>query len=271
MHNLKLGDGLVATLLMTTTSCGPGRTTYARFPGGAAAFDRAHADPKALEIADKVVASAGGTHWAAAKQLKWSEKVSNDGKVVLDFDEAWDRWNGRHYGLLHAEQGDVVVMRSLYEGGGTAKANHGHTLLTGADLASALGEAKERWLFDTATLCLPFLLEEPGVKLEYIGELAGETGLDDLKVTFDPIDTTRSGTWHAMVSRDTSQVVRIELVKAGQPETSRIGYKLSDWVEVGGLKLPTKLQNIGLATEVITFKDITVGEPEDNLYVPQVM
>jgi len=223
-----------------------------------------------------VLAAAGGAHWATTKQIRWSEQVTNDGKVLLDFDEAWDRWNGRHYGRLHGEQGDVVVMRKLYEPGGTASSGHGHSLITGADLERALDESKKRWTFDTATLCLPFLLEEPGTKLEYAGEVAagvgsGDAVLDDLKVTFDPIDTTRSGQWHAMVSRDTNQVVRVELVKAGDPETSRIGYALSGWVEAGGLKFPTKLQNIGLPTEVITFKDITAGEPEDSLYVPQVM
>ena len=52
---------------MALFACGPGRSTFARHPGGPATFDRASQDPKALAVADKVIAAAGGAQrWNTA-------------------------------------------------------------------------------------------------------------------------------------------------------------------------------------------------------------
>ena len=258
--------------------CGAGRTTFARYPAAAAAFDRAGSDPKAVEIADRVIAAAGGQDkWNAVKQVRWSESVTvGEGKPPITFDEAWDRWNGRHYQRIRAEAGDVVVMRSLYEASGTAYHQSGSATQTlpRADRDGAMSNARERWEFDTGLLLTPFLLEAPGVKLTMIGEVPGEAGqppLDDLKVTFDPKDPTRTATIHAIVNRGTNQIDRIEIVKAGDPDTKRIGYKASSWVDVGALKLATVYQNIGVAAEVVTFSKLEAApEADETLYVPVV-
>src|SRR5258705_13813486 len=95
--------------LAIATACGPGRTTYARHPGAATAFDRAGSDPKALEIADQVVAATGGkANWDKAKQIRWTVSIKDGDKVVIEGEEAWDRWNGRHWGRIHNEAGNLV-------------------------------------------------------------------------------------------------------------------------------------------------------------------
>jgi hypothetical protein len=286
----------VVLTAIAVTACGPGRTSFARYPAAATAFDRAGSDPKALAIADRVIAAAGGAErWNQVKQLKWSEVYANNGKTVLSMDEAWDRWNGRHNTRLHkagdatydveashnptqsvrSGEGDVVVMRKLYEEGGGAFFDSGHGLLplNAPDVPRALATARERWQFDTAALCMSFLLEEPGAKLSYVGEVAAEDGkppLDDIKVSLDPRDPNRTSTYHVMVNRDTNLIDRLEIVEAGQPDTRRIAFHLGQWTEVNGLKFPTVDDNAGIQGEVITFKDITTGEPDDALYVPQV-
>lgn len=278
-------------------ACGPGRTRFARHPSAAAAFDRAGSDPRALAIADKVLAAAGGAgRWNQARQIKWSEEYTNNGKSVLAMDEAWDRWNGRHHTRLHkvadatysveashnptqskrSGEGDVVVMRKLYEDGGNAFFDSGHGLvpLNAPDVPKAVATARERWPFDTAALCMAFLLEEPGTRLAYVGEVAGGDGkppLDDVKVTLDPNDPSRTSTYHVMVNRETSLIDRIEIVEAGQPDNRRIAFHLGPWVEVNGVKFPAAAENVGVKGEVITFKDITTGDPEDALYVPEVL
>jgi hypothetical protein len=266
------------TFLFAMAGCGPGRTSFARYPAATPAFDRAGSDPKALEIADRVVAAAGGQdRWNAAKQIRWSASVTT-GKASppVTFDEAWDRWNGRHYNRRHTPAGDIIVMRSLYEAGGTAFGEVGHSRqgIGAADTERAMANARARWELDTTTLFLPFLLEAPGTKLELVGEAPGEVGqppLDELKVTFDPKDPTRTATYHAMVNRGTNQIERIEIVKAGDPDTKRLGYHVTTWTEVGGMKLGTVYQNIGFADEVLTFSDLAVAaEADEALFVPTV-
>lgn len=267
------------SLLLTfaLAACGPGRTTFARYPGAAIVFDRNASDPKAVAIADRVIAAAGGAErWAQAKQIRWSETIKDGDKVLAAGEEAWDRWDGRHYGRLHTpDDSDMIVMRNIYQvtaGAAYIERGRAKEKLGDTDTKNAMKSAIERWQFDTAVLCMPFLLEEPGVKLVYAGEREGTDGkgpLDDLEVRFDPKDGTRTATYHVIVNRETNLIDRIEVAKGG--DAMRIAYQVSKWVDAGGLKLPTSFQNIGYAAEVVTFKDVSVtAEPEDILYVPQV-
>lgn len=254
---------------LTLIACGPGRTTFARYPGSSPTFDRASADPKALAIADKVIEAAGGAaRWNAAKQLRWSVIVTHDGKPVVDGDQAWDRWEGRHHARAHRGDGDIVVMRPLYDVGGTAFMDNGKRLVKlEKGSAESLAAARERWEFDTALLFMPFLLEEPGTKLVYEAEHNDDNGKphDLLIVTF-PHDPTRTAVYHLWVNRETNMISRIDVQKAGSGDL--LAYSLADWREGGGIKYPGTLQNLGYQGEVITFKDLTVSEPDDMLFVP---
>jgi hypothetical protein len=265
----------VATLALGAAACGPSRTTYARYPEAAATFDRSAQDPKALAVADKMIEAAGGTaKWTAAKQLKWHQTVTHDGKPIIEGEQAWDRWNGRHYARAkRGEEGDLVVIREIYSTVENAYLDPGQgknmkKLDGGSD--NAIKMAKDRWEFDTAVMFMPFLLEEPGAKLEYVEEMQGEDGkpADIIKVTFDPKDKTRTSEYRIAVSRETNQIVRFEIHKAGTPDTERLGYAVTSWLDAGGLKYPGQLENLGLKGEVITFASLSSGEPDENLFIP---
>lgn len=263
----------VATVAVGAAACGSSRTTYARYPQAAATFDRAAQDPKALEIADKLIAAAGGADkWSKAKQLKWDESITMDGKELVTGSQAWDRWNGRHNARARRdEDSHIVVIRELYGDVANAYLDNGQRMKkldNGAD--QAIKTATERWEFDTAVLFMPFLLEEPGTKLEYVEELQDENGqpADIIKVTFDPTDKTRGSSYRIAVSRETNQVVRFEIQKPGGAENERLGYAVTEWLDAGGMKYPAKLENLGLKGEVITFKGLSAGDPDEDLYIP---
>jgi hypothetical protein len=262
------------TAVVLAAGCGGGRTTFARYPNSSVTFDRTTQDAKALAIADKVLAAAGGdAAWAKAKQLKWSQSIMKDGKEVLGGSQAWDRWNGRHNGRAHRQDGDLVVIREIY--GETENAyldrGQGHLMKKiegGAD--QAIKMAHERWEFDTTILFMPFLLEEPGTKLEYVEEAQSDDGkpADILRVTFDPKDKTRTATYRILVNRETNQIVRYEIQKAGAGEDQRLGYGVTQWLEGSGIKYPGTIENLGLKGEVLTYKDLATGDVDENLYIP---
>lgn len=267
----------IASLLITTLllACGPGRTTFARYPGGAAAFDRTAQDQKALEIADKVVAAAGGAEkWNAAKQLRWSQVITHDGKAIITGEQAWDRWNGRHHARAKREDGDIIVMRTLYEESpphvfmDPGENKRWKRIEGGAD--QAIAAAKERYEFDTAVLFMPFLLLEPGTTLAIAGVAQGDDGkeMDVLKVTLDPKDQTRTATYFVSVNRETNMISRIEIQKAGKGDNERLGYGVTQWSEGGGIKYPGAIENLGFKGEVVTYKDLTIESPNDELFVP---
>ena len=253
---------------LCAASCAPARTTMARYPGAPAAFDRTKSDKEAVELADKVVAAAGGMDkWNAVKQLRWSVVITNAGKTVYEGEAGWDRWNGRAYGTMSQTNGDVVVRRELYGDGFDAEATqpgNKKQKLEPKQAPAAVKLATERWQFDTVVLAAPFMLEEVGSHLEYGGKAQGETGpIEVLKLTFDPSDKARTGTSYQIdIDPTTFAVARVEIIK---PD-GNIVYKGSNVVEVNGMKFPTVETNVGLPTEVFTYKNISTGEVEDSLY-----
>jgi hypothetical protein len=268
-----------ALLALALSACGPGRTTFARYPGAPVAFERTAQDPKALELADKVLAAAGGAApWSTAKQLRWSQSVTHDGKEIVGGEQAWDRWNGRAHGRARREGGDIIVMRSLTDEKDAwvfmENPENKHLRKIEGGSADAIKTATERWQFDTALLFMPWLLEEPGTKLELAGEAQSDDGKPQqvLKVTFDSKDANRAGTtYFVVVDTATNMIARIEIQKAGKAENERLGYSLSGWLEAGGMKYPGSVQNLGFQSEVVTFKDLTISEPEDIYFVPPPM
>jgi hypothetical protein len=252
-------------------ACAPGRSTFARYPDAPAAFDRTGADPKALEIADKVFATAGGPgNWDKAKQVRWRQTITSDGKVLLDGEQAWDRWNARHYGRLHRPDVEPVVGYDLYGKFSMGFLDHGHDKHETMDEESrqkAVKSAQERFNIDTAVLCLPFLMFEPGAKLAYVGPVHDDTGkdaFDDLKITFaDPLRSPIE--FHAIIDRETHLIARVEMFKAGT--TEKTGYILKDWTTVNGLKFAASRTNLGYAGETTAIADIAVSEPDDTLFI----
>jgi hypothetical protein len=263
---------LISVLVGVLAACGGGRTTFARYPEASVAFDRTAQDPKALEVADKAIAAVGGADkWAKARQLQWDVSIVHDGKEVLGGVQSWDRWNGRHNGRARREGGDLVVIRELYgdTAGAFIETPQRMKKIEGGE-ADALKAAAYRWELDTAIMFMPFLLEEPGTKLEYVEEAvdASNNPVDILKVSFDPKDKTRTQTYRIAVSRQTGLIVRYEIQEAGKGENERLGYEPTTWLEGGGIKYPGGVKNLGLDTETIGYKSLNVGDPDESLYIP---
>lgn len=253
-------------------ACEPARTSVARYPGASAAFDRAASDPRAVAIADQIVAATGGRErWDRVRQIRWTEAITHAGQPVLAGEQAWDRWNGRHYGRLRRDAGDVIVMRALYSDQHAAFVQRGaSTMKIPPDEAQrAIDTADQYWRLDTGALCMPLLLEAPGTKLSYVGPLDDQDHRprDAIKVELDPRDPTRAGpAFQLLVDRDTHTIVQLEILRAD----GTAGYTLSQYVDVGGLKFPTTERDLGDAGDAIAFSNIQVGDPDEALYTPRV-
>jgi len=260
-------------------ACGPGRSTFQRYPGAPAAFERTASEAKAVEIADKVFAAAGGPgNWNNAKQVRWRQTITADGKLTLDVEEIWDRWNGRHLGRLFRTDGThMVVGYELYgdfsmgyvQQPGEKEIKHN---LDESGRATGLKIAKEVFNEHTAVLTMQFLMLEPGAKLAYVGTAKDDAGnlnenYDELKVTF--ADPLRAGLeFHPVIDRASNMIVRIELLKPGTTQT--IGYTLKDWVTVGGIKFASNRGNMGYAGESIVIKDLKVGSVDDSEFIAPI-
>lgn len=265
---------LLALVWILAIGCGgPSRTSYAQYPGAPLAYDRASATPEALDIADKVLAAHGGAAaWAAAKQVRWRQTVMVDGKPTLTGEQAWDRWNARHWAKTDREKGGAfAVFFDLY---GTHVAGYivgrsgGRQTVSTGEAAEGAVVARKAWQRDATVTLVPFLLHEPGAKLEYLGLAKdGDLELHELKVTFDPKDTARTGLEvHAFADKDTFLIRRISLVTAAG---DRFGYELGAYQASGGLQLATERKNLG-SGEVVQISEIKVSEPDEDLFIAPV-
>lgn len=262
-------------LSLGVSACATARTAPAT-QASPALFDAAQADPKAVAIADQVMAAVGGDlAWARAKEIIWNQEL-RQGESTVRGRHAWDRWNGRHQATLLQADGSpaVRVMYELYSDVGTATVRG--RPVSSSDARRAIAAARERWAEDTYMLFMPMKLKDPGVHLAWVEERSDagstEAKYDVLKVTFAAGVGPRPGdVYYVVVDRQTHLPHIVEWVRTGQNDDHRVGYRWEKWVEAGGLKFSTHRQNLGFASESITFSDIQVNtEPDDSLYVPLV-
>lgn len=257
--------------------CGAGRTAAAtqKTP---AAFDPSMSDQEALTAVDAMSATLGGAEaWAQVKQIRWDVKYHMQGQLRGWFRHAWDIWNGRHrYEFTPADQlaaTEPVFTFAMYDlfdrgDGWVATTKSPSQNAPAEERGRIIQNAYESWQRDAYQLAIFYKLRDPGVKLTYAGErqdFAGvcESGCIDVKITFMP--EVGSDTYHVLINKETKLPEAIE--KAVPNGT--LGFKVEGWATVNGMKFPSVLQNLG-TDEKFVFENIRIGEPEDELYVPQV-
>lgn len=268
---------LLASLL-ALAACGPGRTSAATQPTPAA-FDPSQSDADAIALVDQAVAEVAGPDahatWDKVQQLTFTAKYVLDGDVKGYYVHHWDRWNGRHnfQSADLAAGGEeppwIEVYYDLFDEDAKIHGSYDGNEVVREDAVRFRKEARTRLADDGYMLAMLYKLQDPGVKLTSEGEIQPTDGVctpacKTVKVTFDP--AVGKDTWYVNINTATAMPEVIE--KLGP--SGRIGFRIDGWVEAGGLKFPSKLQNIGLAGEVFEFSEIAIGEPEDKYYIPQV-
>ena len=274
----------VVALAATVAGCGGGRTAAATQPT-AATFDPADSDPRAVALADRVIAALGGAAaWDAARQLRWEQRYTRDGKLEGVSRHAWDRWNGRH----RLEQTDAadqeeekaresgrpdqvggsVVIYDLFDRAGKGAATFGGKPVGAATRAQLVASAYQSFQADSYRLAAVHKLRDPGVKLHLKSPIQPvkdhcNPGCEVLEVTFEP--GVGSDTWLVSVNTRTGMPDLLEKV---MPQ-GKLGFALTGWVDVAGLKFPTRFDNLGVS-ETFEIRDLRIGDPDDRLFVPPV-
>jgi hypothetical protein len=276
-----LRHSIAVAIALLAAACGGGRTSPATQPG---AFNAAQSDPKAVALADQMLAKLGGAAaWDSVKQIKWEQRVSRDGKLTAVFRHAWDRWNARHrfelVDLASMEKAkregrpdevrSTVAMYELFDrqGKGTATAD-GQQLDT-ATRDEMVASAYKAWQGDSYRLAAIYKVKDPGVKLALKGQRQPvkefcKPTCDVIEVTFAP--EVGKDVWLLNVNTSTKMP---EVLEKQMADGKQLGFGMTGWTQVGALRFPTKFQNLG-ANEVIEIRDIQVGEPQDDLYIPTV-
>jgi hypothetical protein len=279
MKRIAFATALAA--VAAAAGCGPKRTAAASQPTPAA-FNPASSDAKAVATVDAGMAALGGyASWTKLQELKFELKYMNKNEVKGWFRHAWDRWNGRHdFEMADPATlsgppdkiGWLDVKYDLFNSDGLPFATYNGKELSHEEARKYREIGRQHLHEDAYLLLIIYKARDPGVHLSDAGEAKNIIGASDIcepscqvvKLTFDP--SVGKDTWYVSYNSQTHLPQMIEKEASG----GRIGYKLLDWVDAGGLKWPTKLVNVGLPDEVFRFENIVVDEPKESTYVPSV-
>lgn len=267
----------ITSLLSSLAACSP--RTAAETQQTIKAFDPSTSDEKAVAAIDEMATALGGTEaWAAVKQVRWELKHKVEDKVTEHFRHAWDIWNGRHrfetklLGVKTEPDEEprwLFAMYNLFKrdsGGYVAQLDKPQQKAPSEEVRRVVGQAYQVWLRDAYYLSMFHKLKDPGVKLTYAGERKDFYGTCtdtclDIMVQFE--DSVGKDTYHVLLNKQTKIPEVIEKSING----GKMAMKVLDWQTVNGLKFPTGLKNLG-ANEVFSFENVSIGEPNDSLYVP---
>lgn len=278
----------LSLLFSALAACGGGRTTAATQPSPAA-FDPAKSDPKAVAAVDAMMNALGGPGaWANVKQVQWDQRYLRDGKLMGWFKHSWDRWNGRHrfeevnIASLEKAQAEgkddevktTVAMYDLFDHNGKGFATFDGQQLATTDRDRIVEGAYKNWQADTYRLFAPYKAKDPGVVLAMEAPRQPQNGLctpgcDVVKVGFAP--EVGKDTWYLSINTQSHmpEILERDIPAAGGQQAGRLGFALKNWTQAGPLKVPGRLENLGMS-EVFEIGDVKVGEPDDNLYIPNV-
>ncbi|MEZ4402436.1 MAG: hypothetical protein R3B06_20595 [Kofleriaceae bacterium] len=275
---MKLVAFTVIATIPLVAGCPKPRTSAATQPTPVA-FDAAKSDPAAVAVVDAGLAAIGGVGpWEAMKELHFKATYRHGDQIIVMNEHWWDRWNGRHYfvgtdvsTLGTGDPDDVkafIIKEDLFDADATPQVSYGGSPLPRSDGAARAKVAKQALALDLYYLAMVHKLKDPGVILTLENPEvvmppaipACKPSCSTVKVTFEA--GVGTDTWFVNFNNDTKKPEVIEQQKGG----GRLGYLIKDWAQAGGMSFPSRMQNLGLAEEVIEFDAISIGEPDDNRY-----
>ena len=213
----------LATLLCTG-ACTP-RLSNPPAPG----FNSAGSDPKAVAIADEVMAAMGGRKaWDETRVISWNFF----GRRTL----LWDKKTGQC--RIEWLNRPLKIIVNTNDG-------KGRVLLDNVEqthpdsLAKYLDTGKKVWINDSYWLVMPFKLKDSGVTLKYLGDGKTEKGeaADLLQMTFAGVGVTPDNKYHIWVDKKSRFVTQwAYFEKAGDAQPKLIN-AWADYKKLGNIWL----------------------------------
>lgn len=220
-------------------------------------------DPKAVEVGQAMIAAMGGEPaWEHARLFHFDWQVVRDGQVVASFSHWWDRYTGQYRveGVnkegkkwealfnVNTKKGDFFV-----DGKKTS----------GDEEARGLAMAYGRFINDTYWVLAPWKIFDPGVSLEYTGQVKDGDGhtCDQIKLSFDNVGLTPKDIYWMDVDQTTHLMYQWEFVLGGAKEAPTV-VTWKNWGKFGPIMLSTDKVIVGKPVE-IRVANLTVSPMPD--------
>lgn len=209
-------------------------------------------DPKAVAVADQVMAALGGRdRWEALPGLRWTWGVAIHDTMRVSRRHAWDKHTGWHRveGTMRDGRPFVIVHKLDGTGG---KAWIAGRPIEGDSLKTLVAHAKSMWTNDSYWMLMPYKMRDPGVTLRYDGEATRDGATyDKIAMSFDHVGETPDDRYWVYVNRKTHRVDYWEMQLQGtKPPPANATWE--GWVQLDGLWFPTAHWEAGHTRNVFT-------------------
>ncbi|RMD99298.1 MAG: hypothetical protein D6814_05855 [Calditrichaeota bacterium] len=190
-------------------------------------FNAKDSDPKAIEIADRVMEKLGGRkNWDNTRYITWNFF----GRRM----HVWDKWTGN----LRIEYKDQVILMNLNTRKGRAwKA--GREITDPDSLQKVLDMGYRAWVNDSYWMFMPYKLKDTGVTLKYLGEGKMENGdqADILQLTFANVGVTPENKYHIYVDKKTGLVRQWAYFRKATDDKPAFVVPWNNWQRYGNILL----------------------------------
>ncbi len=208
------------------------------------ASDAAPSDPKALAIADQMLAALGGKEaWEATRFLHFGFAGRRE--------HWWDKHDGR-YRLegTNKESEPYVVLMDLDTKQGRAWLSGQEA--SGEKLAELLKTAWGAWVNDTYWLLMPYKLRDPGVTIASAGEETIDGVVyDKVQLGFANVGLTPGDRYWAYVNRSTHLMDRwAYILESMDPQGPPTVWAWQGWTRHGGILLAPERAQIGTERKI---------------------
>jgi len=209
----------------------------------ATAFDPSRSDPRAIQLADQVIANIGGAKaWNDLHYLSWTFAVYVHDTLRVTRRHYWDKWTGWHRVDGVSRTGTPFCFIDNLN----TKEGHawmGGTAIEGDSLKKLLTRSYAMWVNDLYWVAMPFKLKDPGVILQMDStKTEGDQTWDKLALSFESVGLTPGDHYWLFVNRATHRIDRWEMVlQSDQPPP--VGYEWSGWTQTGGCWFSTVRTN----------------------------
>jgi hypothetical protein len=235
----------------------------------AAAAPLSAEDARATAVGKAMIDAMGGTSaWDHARYFHFDFTVVRSGKKVASFSHSWDRWTGRY--RVEGEDAHGVPWKAWFN----VNTKEGDYWVNGARTegearAKGLEDAYGRFINDTYWLLAPWKVFDPGVHLEYVGEVKDDRGrsCDEIKLSFDNVGLTPKDVYWMDVDKSSHLMDEWKFVLNGGTDPPTL-VEWNDWRKFGGLSLSVSKPILGKPAE-IRFENLQVSEtPDDAALAP---
>lgn len=218
----------LALLVLVAASAVPTMAFAAEENPPAPGFNAEASDPRAVEIADEVMAAMGGREaWDATRYLAWNFFGMRS--------HVWDKWTGD----ARFEPEDRVVLFNVHRPEEGRVFAQGEEVTDEAERAKWLDNAYKAWINDSYWLLMPYKLKDTGVTLNYMGEgeLPDGREADVVQLTFEDVGVTPQNKYHVLVSLDRRLVEEWAFFPTRETEEPQFRTPWADWREYGAILL----------------------------------